>query len=229
VKLTVRTGLLAVFSLLFLLEPTRADVGGRIRGAVKDPTGSVIPGATVVAVKTVTGVKQTMTTDEQGNYEFPVLPVGQYEIDITAAGFKPNKTGGLAVDINAALIADVTLQLSDQNMTVTVTENRTRVETSDTQLGQVIESKQVTGLPLNGRSYTDLFATQAGVTPLTTSGAGNSTSGGGFGTVPVAGSADTGQFSINGQRESANGFTMNGVSVQETIVGGPNSTIKARL
>ena len=75
----------------------------------------------------------------------------------------------------------------------------------------------MTGLPLNGRSYTDLFATQTGVTPLTTSGAGSSTSGGGFGTVPVAGNADTGQFSINGQRESANGFTMNGVSVQETI------------
>ena len=135
-NLTVRTGLLAVFSVLFLLEPTRADVGGRITGAVKDPTGSVIPGATVVAVNTVTGVKQTRTTDEQGNYAFPVLPIGQYEIDITAAGFKPNKTGGLAVDINAALIADVTLQLSDQNVTVTVTENGTRVETSDTQLGQ---------------------------------------------------------------------------------------------
>ncbi|HSZ01998.1 MAG TPA: hypothetical protein VK788_21050, partial [Terriglobales bacterium] len=90
-------------------------------------------------------------------------------------------------------------------------------ETSDTQLGQVIDSKQVTSIPLNGRSYTDLFAMQVGVTPLTTSGAGNSTSGGGFGTVPVAGNADTGQFSINGQRESANGFTLNGVSVQETI------------
>jgi hypothetical protein len=58
---------------------------------------------------------------------------------------------------------------------------------------------------------------QVGVTPLTTSGSGNSTSGGGFGTVPVAGNGDTGQFSINGQRESANGFTLNGVSVQETI------------
>jgi hypothetical protein len=75
----------------------------------------------------------------------------------------------------------------------------------------------VTGLPLNGRSYTDLLAIQGGVTPITTSGAGNSTSGGGFGTVPVAGNGSTGQFSINGQRESANGFYLNGASVQETI------------
>ena len=216
-KLTVKTALLTALWFLFLLNPARADVGGKITGIVTDQTEAVIAGATVVAVNTTTGVKQTTKTDQQGSYSFPVLPVGEYQIEVTADGFKLNKTKGLAVDINTALTADVTLQVSDQNLTVTVTESGARVETSDTQLGQVIDSKQVTSIPLNGRSYTDLFATQVGVTPLTTSGAGNSTSGGGFGTVPVAGNADTGQFSINGQRESANGFTLNGVSVQETI------------
>ena len=195
----------------------RAEVGGKITGVVKDQSGAVIAGATVAAVNTATGVNQTTKTDDQGSYAFPVLPVGQYEIDVTADDFKPIKTKGLGVDINAALTVDVTLQLSEQDQSVTVTEGAAQVETSDTQLGQVIDSKQVTSIPLNGRSYTDLFAMQVGVTPLTTSGAGNSTSGGGFGTVPVAGNGDTGQFSINGQRESANGFTLNGVSVQETI------------
>src|SRR5579872_7371657 len=209
--------MLAALSILFLLNTAWADVGGKITGVVKDQTDAVIAGATVVAVNTATGVKQTTKTDEQGSYAFPVLPLGQYEIDVTADGFKTNKTSGLAIDINAALTVDVTLQLSEQDQTVTVTEGAAHVETSDTQLGQVIDSKQVTSIPLNGRSYTDLFAMQVGVTPLTTSGAGNSTSGGGFGTVPVAGNGDTGQFSINGQRESANGFTLNGVSVEETI------------
>jgi Carboxypeptidase regulatory-like domain len=217
VKLIARTALLVALSVLFQLNTAWADVGGKITGVVKDQTDAVIAGATVDAVNTATGVKQTTKTDEQGSYAFPILPVGQYEIDVTADGFKPNKTKGLAIDINAALTVDVTLQLSEQDQTVTVTEGAAQVETSDTQLGQVIDSKQVTSIPLNGRSYTDLFAMQVGVTPLTTSGAGNSTSGGGFGTVPVAGNADTGQFSINGQRESANGFTLNGVTVQETI------------
>ena len=203
--------------ILLAASAGRAEVGGKITGVVKDQTDAVIAGATVVAVNTATGVKQTLKTDQQGNYSFPVLPVGQYEIEVTADGFKPNKTTNLKIDINTALTVDVTLQVSDQDQTVTITEGAARVETSDSQLGQVLESKQVTSLPLNGRSYTDLFATQVGVTPLTTSGAGNSTSGGGFGTVPVAGNSDTGQFSINGQRESANGFTLNGVSVQETI------------
>jgi len=217
VRLTVRMALFGALSLLFLLNAALADVGGKITGVVKDQTDAVIAGATVVAVNTASGVKQTTKTDEQGSYAFPVLPVGQYEIDVTADGFKPNQTRSVAIDINAALTVDVTLQVSDQNQTVTVTEGAARVETSDTQLGQVIDSKQISSIPLNGRSYTDLFAMQVGVTPLTTSGAGNSTSGGGFGTVPVAGNGDTGQFSINGQRESANGFTLNGVSVQETI------------
>jgi hypothetical protein len=217
VKLTVRNAFLTFVSFFSLLNIARADVGGKITGTVKDQTNAVIPGAAVVALNTATGVKQATKTDEQGSYSFPVLAVGQYEIDVTADGFKPSKTPGLIININTALIAEITLQLGAQNQNVTVSENGTRIETSDTQIGEVIESKQVTGIPLNGRSYTDLFATQVGVTPLTTSGAGNSTSGGGFGTVPVAGNADTGQFSINGQRESANGFTLNGVSVQETI------------
>ena len=211
------SGLPILLASLMVANTAQADVGGKITGTVKDQTNSAIPGATLTSVNAATGVRQTTTTDEQGSYAFPVLPVGQYEIDVTATGFKPSRTQGLTINVGTSLTVDITLQVSEQNQTVTVTENPARVETSDTQLGQVIDSNQVTSIPLNGRSYTDLFATQVGVTPLTTSGAGNSTSGGGFGTLPVAGNGDTGQFSINGQRESANGFTLNGVSVQETI------------
>jgi Carboxypeptidase regulatory-like domain/TonB dependent receptor len=216
VKLTART-LFILVAALTLTNSAWTDVGGKITGTVKDQTNAIIPGAAVEAANMATGATQTTTTDEQGNYSFPILPVGQYEIDVTAEGFNASKTQGLTVNIGTALTVDVTLRVSGQNQTVTVSENGVRVETSDTQLGEVIDSKQVTDIPLNGRTYTDLFATQVGVTPLTTSGAGNSTSGGGFGTVPVAGNGDTGQFSINGQRESANGFTLNGVSVQETV------------
>ena len=215
-KLTVRLSLFVLVSLI-CVNLMHADVGGKITGTVKDQTNAVIPGATVTALNTATEIKQTTITNEQGTYSFPILPVGEYEVDITADGFRPSRTKGVVVNINAALTVDITLEVNEKNEIVTVAESGARVETSDTQLGQAIDSNQVAGLPLNGRSYTDLFAIQTGVTPLTTSAAGNSTSGGGFGTVPVAGNGDTGQFSINGQRESANGFTLNSVSVQETI------------
>jgi hypothetical protein len=206
-----------VFLCLFLLPGARSQTAGKITGIVTDQTDAVIAGAEVAAVNITTGAKQSTTTNEEGAYTFPVVPVGEYEINVNSAGFKPYRRTGLLVNINSALVVDVKLQLSEQSEAVMVTEDATQVETSDTQLGQVIGSKQVTEIPLNGRAYTDLFATQAGVSPITTSGAGNSSSGGGFGTVAAAGNDNTGQFSINGQRESANGFSLNGASIQETI------------
>src|SRR3984893_5319887 len=199
------------------VSAARADIGGKITGVVKDQSGSVIPAARVVVTNSQTGVASTVTTDQDGVFTFPVLAVGQYQIDVTVDGFQPYRKTGLNIDINSALVLDVALPLMTQDQSIVVVEDASQVETTDTQLGQVLGSKKVTEIPLNGRSYTDLFATQVGVTPLTTSGAGNSTSGGGFGTVPVAGAANTGQFSINGQREDANGFSINGASVQEGI------------
>jgi hypothetical protein len=209
---------LLVLVLVFaLVSAVRAEVGGKITGVAKDQTGSVIAGATIVVTNTETGVKLSTTSDQDGVFTFPVLSVGRYEIDVTSDAFKSYRMTGLVIDINSALVLDVTLQVKAQDESITVTENTAQAETTDTQLGQVLGSKMVTEIPLNGRSYTDLFATQVGVTPLTTSGAGNSTSGGGFGTVPVAGATNTGQFSINGQREDANGFSLNGANVQEGI------------
>jgi hypothetical protein len=210
------SSLTLVFLCMFLLPAARSQTG-KITGMVKDQTDAVIAGAEVVVHNTVTGAKQTTTTNEDGAYTVPVVPIGEYAIEVSSTGFRPYRRTGLVVNINSALVVDVKLQLSEQSEAVMVTEDATQVETTDTQLGQVIGSKQVTEIPLNGRSYTDLFSTQAGVSPMTTSGAANSSSGGGFGTVSAAGNSNTGQFSINGQRESANGFSLNGASVQETI------------
>src|ERR1700731_708066 len=209
--------LLLLVLVFALVSVARAEVGGKITGVVKDQTGSVIAGASAIATNTQTGVKLTTTTDQDGVFTLPVLSVGQYQIDVSSDGFKPYRKTGLAIDINSALVVDVTLQVKEQDQSIMVTEDAAQVETTDTQLGQVLGTKKVAEIPLNGRSYTDLFALQVGVTPITTSGAGNSTSGGGFGTVPAAGEANTGQFSINGQRESDNAYYLNGASVQETI------------
>lgn len=194
-----------------------ADTSGKILGIVKDPAGNLIPQASVTLANKATGVKQTTHADGQGAFAFPVVPVGTYELMVTLENFRPYKRTDLVIDLGSAVQLEIPLELAGVNESVTVTEDAAQVETSDTKLGQVIGNRQVTALPLNGRSYTDLLAIQGGVTPITTSGAGNSTSGGGFGTVPVAGNGNTGQFSIDGQRESANGFYLNGASVQETI------------
>lgn len=203
--------------LILLVDSVWASTGGSISGVVKDPMGGVIPRATVAALNSTTGVKQTTTTDARGFYSFPVLPVGPYEIEIGFQGFKPYLRKGLLLDVNGTLEVDATLELGERAQTVTVTEGGTHVKTSDTQMGEVITGKQTVAVPLNGRSYTGLFALQPGVTPVTTSANPNVSSGGAFGSIPVSGSLDAGNFSINGQRESANGFMLNGADVEEGI------------
>src|SRR5580692_8504220 len=218
---TVPLGFLGVIVLivLFMSHSALAQAGsGRIAGSVKDTTGALISGSSVALVNTATGVTQNTTSNDEGVFNFPVVPVGQYEVDVTASGFTPYKqTSKIKIDVNTALTIDVPLQVAQASSEITVTENTAEVRTTDTQIGQTIESKQIVDIPLNGRSYTDLLAVQAGVSPITTSGAANTSSGGGFGTVPAAGETNTGQFSIHGQRESDNAYYLNGASVQETI------------
>ena len=215
--LTIKRISWVVVVLCFLLNIAWADVAGRISGMVSDPSGAFVAGATVTLTNVGNGTKQTTTTNDQGQYSFPVVSVGGYELEVNSPGFQPYKKMGVVIDVNSALQIDATLQIGQATQTVEVNDSVVTIQMSDTEIGETITSQRVAEVPLNGRSYTDLLATQAGVSPVTTSGASNSSSGGGFGTVPVAGKGNTGQFSINGQRESANGFFLNGASVQESI------------
>jgi Carboxypeptidase regulatory-like domain/TonB dependent receptor len=212
---------LVVLIILTLLtrRAALADVGGKITGMVKDQTGAAIAGITVTVVNTATRAQQTTKTDTQGVYSFPALSVGQYQVDVTADGFNAYRKTGLVIDINSFFVVDVILQVGRRSEAVTVTESSEtiQVEKADTELGQTINEKRITEVPLNGRSYTDLLATQTGVTPVTTSATSSTSSGGGFGAIAPSGGLNPGEFSVNGQRESANGFVLNGANVEEAV------------
>ena len=201
-----------------------AVVGGSISGSIKDPSGGAIPGASIALVNLDLTTEYKATTDEQGNYSFPSLPVGRYELTITATGFKALRRTGVVVDTDAAIKMDLVLQLGEQTETVTVaaTEAATevQVDTVATHLGEVVTDKQMTGLPLNGRSYTDLLPIQPGVVPVTTLQANSVIMAGVTGTIAPSGDLNPGNLSIDGQRESANGFMVDGIDVQEHMNGG---------
>ena len=154
-------------ALCFLVAGLYAQVGGRITGTVKDPTGASIAGAAVVTVNSATGARQEAASNDQGVFAFPALVVGQYNIEISAPGFITYRRTGIVIDVNSSPQVDVTLQLAGQSETVNVSEEaaQVQVEKSDTQLGQTITSQRITEVPLNGRSYTDLLAVQTGVAP----------------------------------------------------------------
>ncbi len=198
-------------SVLLVSTVALASITGSISGVVTDPSGAVVTGATVVATNTQTGIKNTVTTDSKGFFSFPSLPVGTYDVQVTQTGFKTYSKTGLVIDANSALRADATLQLGAASEKIEVTSDTVHVETENTQMGDVITGKSMTAVPLNGRAYTDLLALQPGVSPYTASDTGTP----GISDRSPDGGLNSGNQSVNGQRETANGFMVNGSNVEE--------------
>src|SRR5579864_7856846 len=201
---------IAVFILL-TLGVASASITGSISGVVTDPSGAVVAEANVVATNTQTGIRTTVTTDSKGFFSLPALPVGTYDLEVSRQGFKTLRVTGLTIDANSALRVDSTLQLGAAMETMVVTGDAVHVETESTQMGDVINGKAMTAVPLNGRAYTDLLALQPGVSPYSATDTGTA----GISDRSPDGGLNSGNQSVNGQRESANGFMVNGSNVEE--------------
>ncbi|HEV2199592.1 MAG TPA: carboxypeptidase regulatory-like domain-containing protein [Bryobacteraceae bacterium] len=197
-----------------------AATTGSVSGVLTDPSGAVIPGATIIAVNPATGLQNKTTTDEKGFYAFPSLPIGRYDLSAEAPGFRPGKRPGVTVDADSRLEANLTVQMIEKMEEVTVIENELRVETESTQMGEVVTGSAMTAVALNGRSYTDLMALQPGIVPATTQQADSIVMAGVTTAIAPSGVLNAGNQSINGQREDANGFIVNGGDVKELMNGG---------
>lgn len=188
--------------------------GGSIAGVVQDASGGAVAQATVSARSAATGIEHTTVTNSTGFYAFPALPGGSYEVRSERAGFRPFLQTGVTVVSEAALRVDIRLEVGPHNETVTVNESPGRVETANTHIGDLIGGREMAGMPVNGRSYTDLLALQPGVTPVS-SKQPNAVVMSGCAKAPPSGDLNPGDLSVSGQRETANGFVVNGSSVQE--------------
>ncbi len=188
--------------------------GGSISGNVEDATTAVLPDVVVTATNSATGVVSRTISNGAGFYAFPALPSGTYELRVEQFGFKPYLQTGIPVISDGAIKADILLELGTRNETVVVTEGVAQVETANTQMGDLIGSAKMTAIPVNGRSYTDLLAIQPGVTPVSAKQP-NAVMMSGCAAAPPSGDLNPGDMSVSGQRETANGFSVNGSSVQE--------------
>ena len=201
--------------LLVLLAATAAwaSITGSISGLVTDPSGGVVAGAQVTAIEVQTGIHTETVTDSKGFYSFPTLSIGKYDVEVHASGFKAFRQTGIVIDANSAVKVDVALQLGAASVTVEVHSDAVQVETQSTQMGEVITGTKMTTVPLNGRAYTDLLSLQPGVVP-----AGlfqNGAVAPGMNDRSPSGGLNSGNQSVNGQREAANGFMVNGANVEE--------------
>lgn len=138
---------------------------GSIVGTVTDPSGAVVSGAAVTLTNIGTGDKRTTTTDGSGNYQFLLLPPANYSIDVTSSGFKAFARSPINVPVAQAVRIDVSMSVGAQTQQVTVTAQAPLLQTENASLGQVVQGKQVTNIPLNGRNVLALVALVPGVVP----------------------------------------------------------------
>lgn len=183
-----------------------ADVTATILGIVKDASGAVVPGVKIVATNQETNFSQSTTSDVDGQYRLLALPVGRYRVEASANGFQRFAVTDLPLEVNQQRRIDVSLQVGNLQTEISVEASALTVETTSTQLGEVINEKKILSLPLNGRSYIDLLGLQAGVVPI---------SAGTVSGTPISGGLAAGNVSVNGQRETSNSFMVNGADVSE--------------
>jgi hypothetical protein len=183
-----------------------AQQTGEITGNVGDSTKAVIPGARVIATNSATGQERTSTTTDGGTYTIPSLQPGVYDVRVEKDGFTAVRQQGIDVRVGSATRLDFELAPGSVSQTVEVTTGSPLLNAENTSLGIVVDAKQITQLPLNGRDYLSLVGLGPNVVAETQI-SGNQGGGTGF----QGGVRSTESISVAGQRLELNHYTLDGV------------------
>jgi hypothetical protein len=197
-SMTART-LICIPFLLIALSAAFSQGGnqGTLQGAVQDPSGAVVRGAEVTATQTSTGASFKTTTGSDGFFEFPLLPVGTYDIVVNGQGFAPLQQTDVRLTVGAKLNLNLSLKIKGQESTVVVTAEAPVVETTRTQVSSTVDDRQVANLPTNGRNFIDFVL----LTPA------------------VNRDVRGGDLSFAGQRGTLNSLTVDGTDNNNTFFG----------
>ncbi|HWF06938.1 MAG TPA: carboxypeptidase regulatory-like domain-containing protein [Bryobacteraceae bacterium] len=207
-NISPRRGLAAIISLVALtLVPHQGFAqltSGDLTGLISDPSGAGVPNATVDAVNTTTGVKTSQTANSTGEYRFSNLPVGTYDLSVTASGFAGSSAKGVPVALNRIGTQNFSLQVGQTATTVEVSESVATIDTNTAQITNNYDQRFAEDLPntSTGQGVINLSLLSAGVA-----------SGGGIGVGEGP--------SVGGQRPRANNFTIEGVDNNSKSVTGP--------
>jgi Carboxypeptidase regulatory-like domain/TonB dependent receptor-like, beta-barrel len=207
--------LIACLALLWPAVLCAQFTEGTIVGSITDQAGAAVVGAQVTVRNTATGSTMQLRTDNTGFYRAVHLNPGTYQVRVEKAGFKAAVVDGVVVNVNVVTRADVILEVGAIHQTVTVSASQAvpLVQTEEARLSATISSRQVTGLPLNGREVYQLVSLQPGVTATNAPVISN---------VPSSTSAVTFNFgfSANGTTPRGNNFVLDGTTNNNEWLGG---------
>jgi hypothetical protein len=167
-----------------------------VLGTVRDSSKLPIHSSIVTLTNVATGVAQSATTNEIGDYQFFNVKIGRYTVSAEAAGFKKVSAEEFTVTVNARQRVDLDLPIGTVNEVVNVSAAAAQLETDSSSRGTVVSSQQIINLPLNGRSYADLALLVPGVRKSD---------------LAYGGTPRDASFNVNGMRSSQNNFVLDGV------------------
>ncbi|HWY42497.1 MAG TPA: TonB-dependent receptor [Candidatus Sulfotelmatobacter sp.] len=168
---------------------------GTIVGTVRDPSGATVPGAQVTLYEVDRGSSLVTTSNDAGEFVASPLRIGRYTVRVEKQGFKTAVAGPIELKVQDRVALDLTLQVGVASEKVTVNASAVRLETETSDLGQVVDSRRISTLPLNGRNYAQLAQLGAGVAP----------------SEPGSRVSASYGFSANGARSLQNNFLLDGV------------------
>ncbi len=182
-----------------------------ITGTLHDQTGAAVPSATIRIVDNATNATITLHSDSNGAYVSPPLHVGNYSVTAEARGFKTAKRDNVTLQVQDRLRIDFDMQVGQVNESIVVSSEAPPIQTDTSSLGQVISSRVITELPLNGRDYIQLATLTTGVVGTSSGTNGN-----------TGGSSTGGQnsFVANGARGTLNNFLLDGIDNNSNDNGG---------
>jgi hypothetical protein len=199
----LRIGLLCLISLAIVAN---AQTTASLKGIVTDSSGAVLPGARVALTSLETGAAHEAVTSDFGAFEFTALPPGFYHLVTSKAGFAQVTNEGIRLEVNQVARLDVSMHPGAVNENVEVTASAALLEPNTSQVGQVIDTKAVSDLPLNGRNFAQLAILGTGVVGV------------GFGPSGTIGSGTRpddprpgAELMSNGNREMTNNYLLDGV------------------
>lgn len=199
--------------LVFAFAPclTAQTSTGSLNGYALDSSSAAIAGARIVVREVATGVTRTATTDDRGQFVFPSLLPGTYELSAEAAGFKRAVRSNIVIEVQQTARVDPVLEVGNVSETVEVKAEIPLLQPSTSSLGQVVDNQKIIDLPLDGRNAVELVALTAGVQPLE-----------GFGGVVATGNAYAqGNVSIGGGGGFSSSVLLDGANANSTLFNAP--------
>src|SRR5467141_1549455 len=195
---------------LLSAQPLRAQVdAGTILGTVADTSGAPINGAKVTLTNEGTSASLSTMTGPDGSYKFTPVRIGSYKLTASFQGFQTTTQTNVAVNVGADVVINFTLKPGEVTQIVEVSASTPVLETQSGSVGQVVDTRSVNDLPLNGRNFTFLAQLAAGVnTPQ----------------ADTRGNAATGAFAANGLRPAQNNYLLDGIDNNSDTVDFLNGT-----